>query len=436
MRWILIWMVMAMVVGAPRAGAQTLELSLDGDSGYDSNVFNGENARKSGVFTLSAHGAVSDDLERFAYRVSYAPRYHAYTNPNANNAFNHLVDLKGTYRFTPRTELKMSNSFAHTERIRQLEASPADPADPGDPNVNPQGERTLTRNKVDMSVRHLLTSRLTSNFYGEYTIYEYSDLRQEDSSYLAGNASMNYSLTKTTSVGGGGGFGLRAFDPSPFEPPPPPRVGEPAGADCSGESQPGSRSVNAQGYVSVTHAFDETTRVSVQAGPAYIDSNTFFCGFEDPVAGTNPLTMKSESSRVTWFAQVAADKRWKKLSGSTSYRRSEGVAGSGTGGAINDRVDAQIRWTIDQRWSARASGGWLQRVSTGGANAQSQDLETWRANVQLSRQMSQRSTVTLSASYVNQSTTGNVPFADSQTTSYQAYRVNLGFTYRFEPWRY
>jgi hypothetical protein len=416
-------MVLATLVGAMSAGAQTVDLSLESDTAYDSNVFNTEDEQASGVFRFNAPVAVYDELERASYRVSYEPSFLVYSRDGGDSAWNHRGYGEGTYNLTQRTEVTLTDSFTHSQRIRQAEGGA-----PTDPNVNQQGDRTLTRNTVSLAIQHLLSQRLSTNLAGEYTIYEYSDGRQEDSSYIGGSGGVNYLLTERTSIGGGAAMALRSFDPSPKIPL--------ASPFCPGESLPGTRSVSTQAYASIAHRFSETTRISVRGGPAQIDSKSSFCGLDPNFPST--FVMRASNTNLTWFAEVSAQKSWKLVSASATYRRSEGVAGSGSGSSINDLADAHLSWKIDQRWHAKVTGSWLRRSSTGiSADALSQDLTTWRAQGQLSRALSERLRTTLSVTYIDQSSSGGgIPGVVNSTTGFKATQVNFAITYRFEPWRF
>ena len=395
-----------------------MDLSLNGSGGYDSNPFGEENGTAEGVFGLLAVGSVMDTLESGSYRVGYSPNFLAYTDSPKSNQVYHAADVSANYILTRRTTIFLQDSFGYIKNIQR---------DSQSNSLNDQGNDALLRNSASLSVVHQFTQRLSNNTTGFWEVNDYVSGDQQGNSYVAAQSSVDYQLSLPLSVGVGGTVGYRSFDPT-----------RPASNSCNPNAKrPGSSSLNYSGFLTASYVWDPTTSFSVSAGPAQIDSRNFALVPTNPCP-SNPSTFdffyeRQERSRLTWFAAASASKSWKNIAANASYRRSEGVGGSGSGASINDSVNLGVSWKFGRLWSANAGGGWLRRQSSGIGGNQTQNLTTWRANATIARQLTQWSTVSVSGSYIDQETSGG---SGGATTSYDAIRVDAAFTYRFDPWHF
>jgi hypothetical protein len=424
-------LVVLAVVGARTSEAGELNLSVQSKVGYDSNVFNGNpDDVETAVIMFQPEGSVSDTLERGSYLVSYSPSYFINTSKNARNTWNHRVQVGGTYYFSPRTSLSLTDNFLFLEKMVY---SPSDPDD--DANIDDSNRQTTT-NAVDLSFNHLLTRRLSLFSNGRYKIYRYDRKRSEDSDNFGGSAGLRYMLNQQLSVGGGGQVSYWSFDSREPQ----------SSVVCGGESGPGSRTLSYSGFASANYQYDETTSFQMRAGPAWIDSKQFLC------TGLLPSDFdRQDTDQTTWFAEASLHKRWQHVKGSLSYQRSEGTYGSAGQTSVNDSVTGRLDWQPARFWDLELRLGWIRRSQEGARNTTTQvrqnpETNLFTAAFKVSRQIAKRTRVFADVSYrdqnqdVNLDNPLNLPPAFLPTTrdgdGFDTWRAFFGITYALDPIRY
>ncbi len=401
-------------------------------AGYDSNVFNLDDEDDSGVIAVEAWTSAEDELEQGSYRVEYNPTFFYNEDSDADNFWNHRANFTGSYRPSPRTTVTLSDSFARLEKLTFI-ANQATV----DPNIDDENRRT-TVNTVDLFASHMLTQRFSVYGAGQHTIYRFDRSQDEDNDYLQGTAGVNYALTPTLSVGGGGRYGYRSFDAQTNRALPgfPPNL-----RPCNGTDGPGARTRSASGFVSARYQYDENTSAELQAGPARVETRNYVC------PGFNTSYTPQDVNQTTWFASGELLRKWKQVQASVRYNRFEGLGGVGNT-TINDTLTARVRWQPARHWDVIVRGGWLRRVQNAARNPTTgvrvnTETTTWTLAGTIRRQLARRLSVSLDATYRNQDQDEKVsnpqgsPLVPGRFRgSFEAWRVFAGIRYELEPFRY
>jgi hypothetical protein len=410
------------------AEAGDLKLGAETKVGYDSNVFSrDDDVVDSAVFRLSAWGSVEDELEKGTYKLRYQPTFFINESSRAKNTWNHRASAEGVYHFSPRTSVRLVDEFAFLERVV---FAPGDPAP--DANINDSNRRT-TRNSLSLHFNHMLTRRTSLFTSANYTIFRFNRSRDEDNDAVSGDAGLNYALTKTITLGGGGQLSYRSFDAEKNR-----------SAFCFGEDGPGSRTVSYSGFGFGSYQYDENMSVNLRIGPARIETTQFRCP---------GLLQQFESEKVnqtTWFARGELVKRWKHVSSSLSYHRFEGFGGSVGSSTVNDTLLARVGWKLDRYWTLRLRGSWIRRVQDAARNPTTRakleiETTTWTIAGSVRRQLLKRLSASVDVSYRNQDLDNNysnplgVPPAflpPPRIGSYDGVLVFAGLRYELDPIRY
>ena len=423
-RGVACWLgILLLIPGIAEAGEA--KLGASSRLGYDSNVFNRHDAHDSAVWANSVWASVEDELERGSYLASYQPTF--FWNEAAKNTWNQRAIVSGSYLFTPHTVVTASNDFAYLEKlVLESEITP----DPGDSNVVDSSRKTI-RNTTNLSLNHHFTRRTSVYAVTDYTIYRFKRSEDEDSESITGFSGLNYVLSPTLTVGGGGQVSYRSLDAERNNT-----------AFCPGQNGPGSKTVSYSAFLSSAYQYDAETRAEVRAGPAWVDTADYVC---DGIQ-----FVRRNVDQTTWFAQAELIRQWSQhLNSSLRYRRSEGFGGVGTT-TINDDLIARLDWKPARWWNVGLRAGWLRRTQDAARNPTTQvrstnDTTVWTVAGTIGYQVLQRLRATVDVTYRNQdadtkvSNPLGVPQAfipASRGQSFEAVRVFAGIRYELDPIRY
>ena len=417
------WVLLVGMLVPRLVGAGELDLGARAGVGYDSNVFNRKPAVDSAVVQFEASGEARDELEFGTYRIRYEPSYTINTSKDAKNFWDNRAYAEGTYVFSPRTRLTLSDSFAVLEKIVYR---PNDPAPGPNSNIDDNNRRT-TRNVLSLSGSHLLDPLTTLWADTDYSINRYDRSNDTDNDYLAGQGGVYRVLSPRLRLGAGGSLSYRSFDSS----------GQ--GTDCQTNNVgtgPGSRTLAYSGFLTGAYQFDPTTSLELRAGPAWLETTTYVCA-QSALPPFNYYLRRTES-QVTWFAEGTLAKDWRNVSAKLTYTRSEGLGGAGTS-TVNDVLVGRVDWTPARFWDVGLRASWIQRTQQGVKQASgsqsSTDTTTWTVAGRVSRQILRHLRATLDASYrtQNQNRQGASSLAERD---FNAYRILVGIDYRYDPIRY
>lgn len=426
-RGVACWLgVLCLVPGIARAG----EVTLGGEmrAGYDSNVFSrdGQAEVDSGVIVLRGIGRVEDELERGSYSLWYRPSFFYNEAKQADNFWNQRATARGQYFFSPRTQVTVSEDFAWLEKIV------FSPDEQQNPNFD-DGVRRTTFNSLRLDGSHLLTKRLA--FFGgsNYDIYRFNRKTDEDSDNIAGNAGLRYALSSQLTVGAGGRFSYRGFDPrvnnfrttNPLDPP--------SDRICGGQDAPGTRTRTYSGFVLADYQFDENTSANLQAGPAFIENSQFVCS---DYATANGVWRREETNQTTWFAALELIRRWKRIDVSLGYTRQDGIGQGGTS-SINDFLTGRVTWKIQRFWTANLAASWVRREQDNARNAAINKNETMLYSIvgRSSYQLAEHLRAFVELSYRDQ-TQRVRPSGIIDENNFDAVRAFAGIRYELDPLRY
>ncbi len=409
------------------AAAGDVKLGAWSRLGYDSNVFNREDATGSAVWGNTVFLSAEDELERGSYKASYEPTF--FWNEAAKNTWNQRGVVEGTYLFSPRTSVHASNDFAYLEKlVLESEVTP----DPTDSNIVDSSRKTI-RNATNMSFNHSLTRRTSFYAVADYTIYRFQRSEDEDSDVISGYTGLNYALTQQLTVGGGGQYSYRTLDAESNR-----------SGDCGGLQGPGSRTRSYSGFLTVAYQYDEFTSGTVRAGPARVETVDYQCDVLQSVF------VRRDVNQTTWFAQGELLRRWTPtLDTSLRYKRAEGFGGVGTT-TINDDLIARLNWKPARFWNVSLRAGWLQRTQDAPRNPSTQvkstnDTTVWTIAGSVGYQLMRRLRATVDVSYRQQiadtsvSNPLNAPpnlIPRSRGEDFEAVRAFAGIRYEFDPIRY
>jgi hypothetical protein len=174
-----------------------------------------------------------------------------------------------------------------------------------------------------------------------------------------------------------------------------------------------------------------------------------------PFVGALPST---DDSNTTYFASATLSKQWEHWSGGLSYTRSAGQ--STAVASVSDVVSGGVGWRIARRWTANLSGSFQRReqanenfvLSPEVANQQPPGLpafspaarafavravqvdsgagvDVMTANLRVTYQLARRTSLSVSASWREQSFTGDASSLGGATSL----ALNVGLNYYFDP---
>ena len=428
-------------------GAEAAELNLAAETGvgFDSNTANRPSGTPLGdipaaTVRLGARGRLTGEFESGEYELSYSPEYFYNSSKQVADRWNQQASVIGTYRLSPRTNVSIRNYFLFFERL-VLAPLPFDSFDPDappppvdDPDLEEVSRRTI-RNVLEIGGSHMIRPRWSGYAGANYTIYRYTSEFDSDSDAFSGRLGTNYQLGRFLEIGMGMGASYRSFEGRQAQGlvtvvPPAVPVPTPDVPRCFGEASPRSRTLSYSAFATLSYQFDTTTRLQVQAGPARIESESYFCPQNTPsflfpqgeTTGASLAFRKNKTNQTTWFAQGELSKTWRRVQARLRFGRQQGL-GIGGNAAITDSVVAGLSWNWSRLWGLGLDGNWFRRDPFEGSGSSS-----WTASASLNRHFLQHLTGRISASYRSE--------AYSSPGAYQVWQVSLILRYALDPIRF
>lgn len=397
--------VVALLLGAPGAGAEELVLGIAASAEYDSNIFNASDDEEDDVILRA--GPLLELRRRrgdLTYQVNYEPRFENFVDQDGLNAWDHNAFGWINWRIGPRTNLRVSDRFILTRSLnRSFFAFDPDPLDPTDlpiTDVEVTRQRTKT-NTASLALSHSFTPRVSSTLDVGYTIFESDQENSFDGETLRGTLSGLYTLDSRNQVGGGFGVTRQSFD------------------DTS--TQAGGSSIFYRSFATWVHSFSPTFTLTVQAGPTYIDGDA--SGGAVRLALVDPFPFRNTSGGnlrlidastcptvddgspylsddcgllpteitgadadavrnapevlvrlvdtgedigeddITLFANIRLIKRWERWRLIGRYTRSDSQSSGVSQSSIVDALSVQVTWDPSPLWSAEWGASFTNRES-------------------------------------------------------------------------
>jgi len=395
---------------APIAGAEELDFSLSTTLEYDDNVFNSEedsttSQEEDFVFRVGPRLTLSRSRGDFTYSARYAIFWESFVEESGFDNFDHSLDLQGTWRLGPRTQVQFAERFRLTESVnRRFEFGEEEIV--SDPLLDePRGfeveRQDLVTNTASLRLVHQFTPRLEGQASLSFRIFRSDREDSFDSDSLSGSANLTYALDRNDRLGFGAGLSQQSIE----------------------GGRGGSNDTQFLRFFGIwSHIFDPNTSLSIQAGPTFVngeDNDSLFFAvlqgtqafpfettesggvrFVDPAtcptedgepflaercelfptefASTDPVTTfartapvnlveqfgnESTSGRLTFFANASFVKRWESWSTQVSFRRTDSTSSGRGGSTILNVFSGQLRWEPAVRWSATLTGTLSTRTS-------------------------------------------------------------------------
>ncbi len=247
-----------LVLGSPGA-AHEVQIGLQTTMDYDSNIFNSAgDVTDDGIWRFSPSIRLLHEQGDFTYDVRFVPRFETFIVQSDLEAWDYNVAALFGLRLGPRTQIRLSERFLQTRSLNRAEVllTPEEQVELGvigQPDI--EFNRNLTKqNVVDLSLTHGFSERLTGNLVGQYSIFIPELENNFTSSTYAATGSLDYALTRRTSIGGGLGYTHQLFEQT--------------------TTQDTTTTDFYRLFGRLTHQIDPTLTVSLQAGPSFIDSDT------------------------------------------------------------------------------------------------------------------------------------------------------------------
>jgi hypothetical protein len=239
------------------ASGADLGFSFAGAVEYDSNVYrvpdDSDRSKKDDViFRFTPRTTLTSDEGDFTYRLMYSVPFEQGVDSNKEiSDFDQIGRAELGYRLGDNTQFTVSNVTRYarsTTRPLQEDVASGDLA----PNVNSERSRIL-RSESEFAAIHNFAPRLSGNFRAGYSLFDTEQRDRSDTFTLSGTAGLNYVVDPKHTAGGGVSSTLQHFDDQP--------------------GLPGSDSYFYNIFASWVYRFDETTTITLSAGPTIIQTD-------------------------------------------------------------------------------------------------------------------------------------------------------------------
>lgn len=189
--------------------AAELQLGATGEYVYNSNFFNAANDEENAnSFQIGPNVALVDTDGRFRYDLTYTGGYQAYVDQDGVDAWESRLRVRGTYDFTRRTSIQVSNRFRDISNLRFSEQD----IELGDGALDPTRDRYF-RDDLEVELRHAFTRRLEGRLRAGYHWIDFEDnIDRNDSQAFDVGAELDYRLATPHVVGAGVGYTYQDFD--------------------------------------------------------------------------------------------------------------------------------------------------------------------------------------------------------------------------------
>jgi hypothetical protein len=224
---------------------------------YDSNVYrvpdNSDRSKKDdAIFRFTPRTTLTSDEGDFTYRLMYSVPFEQGVDSNKDiSDFDQIGRVELGYRLGDATQFTAGNV---TRYSRSTTRPLQEDVDSGglSPNLNSERSRIL-RSETEFSATHNFAPRLSGNVRAAYALFDTEQRDRSDTHTLSGSAGLNYVVNPKHTAGGGIATTWQHFDDLP--------------------GLPGSDSYFYNVFASWVYRFDETTTITLTAGPTLIQTD-------------------------------------------------------------------------------------------------------------------------------------------------------------------
>jgi len=374
----------AALLASASAQAVEVQLGLVDELEYHSNLFGEPNRGGQGrtneptdVFRSRVGPRVTarDPYGRLTFDLDYTGTFDWYVDEFDINAWENVLLGGAEYALSPRTTLRLEDSFLDLSSIRFTSQALND----GSFVLN-GGRTPFQRNSFGASLEHYFTQRFVGSLSvsNDWVDFAQND-DQADSLSMGASANLMYLLSPNDRIGFGATYTYQHFD---------------FGANTR-QAESWGRIID--GFLSWSRRFEGDWSISLAGGPGLTESDlantvrpplyvtrrgltpTFTSctsGRESscPIAGV-VLPPSNASSRIvvaggqkqdlTFFGQAGLSKRFEMWTVAANYSRRQANAAGDGAASTNDIARLSIEWEPSSRWSAYADAGWSRRTRVG-----------------------------------------------------------------------
>ena len=419
----------ALLVLPTPSAATDLTLSLGGFADYDSNVFRRDkNVKDDFLFRLRPAVRVHEDRgQDLDYSLRYTlPVEFSVNHGNELNDIDHWADVSVNYGPGRRWETFAENDFRYLRSTLRTTTIVDPGVPPGDPPLIDTGRDRVTLNRARVGGRYLFSERVTGSLETNHRLFETTRDNRQDNWEARARADLSYQLSPRHAFGSGLTFAHQDFEQSTA-----PLV------NGGGIVASTANSLNL--FLTWQWQIDETTGLSLTAGPAYIHIEQ-----DAPDSNVGFVDIDTTDDTVDVFVNTSLIRRWApNLNTAMRYTRSQGT-GAGVGGSlIRDAVGVSGQWKPRELWTLTIRGDWVLRQSVNDSNASrvinpiagnqqstEVDSERWSGQVRLSNRMFRNTDVFVQGVY-NQQTSEATTIQSAE--NFDGWIATVGFIHTFEP---
>jgi len=231
------------------AGAVEAVLGVEGQTGYNSNVFyQSTNVVSDGSLRMGPNITLRDQRGQLNWEISYRPSYEAYYTVHGINSVYQLGNGSLSWKPSAATEFYANDSFSYTPtRTSNFETNqPGLLATPGPVFAN----NFVTQNNGVVGLRHALAPRWLSELSISNSLANYQGSRYSNSMSTVAQAFATYVWSPTDQIGTGLGATRQTTEPP---------IGKTNGTNYY------------QLYGIWNHEFSPTWLLNINAGPTLVD---------------------------------------------------------------------------------------------------------------------------------------------------------------------
>jgi hypothetical protein len=235
------------------AGAVDLDLSAEGVTGYDNNVFRAKGDETGDVvFRLTPTVKLTSQDSKMGWSLQYRPTYEILAQHTEANELTHDVWGRFEYAFNEKTKISL---FEHYRRLHVLNY-PSDDGVDDESNVVPDDDirrETVDINDGSFSLSHVFSPKWSGQTNASYRLF-YTDRKNANhSKNFTGSQSFQYALNAANDVGFGASITAQMWDGFEF--------------------QPASNTFFYNLFGTWVRRFGDSTTLSLRVGPALIHTD-------------------------------------------------------------------------------------------------------------------------------------------------------------------
>jgi hypothetical protein len=235
------------------AGAIDLNLSAEGVTGYDDNIYRTSRDETDDlIFRLTPTVGFSSEESKMGWSLVYRPTYEIFAQHTDANELTH--DLRGEFDYI----LNDKTAMSLTNRYRRLEVLnfPLDDGVDDESNVVPDND--IRREKIDINdgsfgLNHAFSPKWSGQTNASYRLFYTSRKNSNDSKAFTGSQSFQYALNAANDVGLGASITAQMYDEFEF--------------------QPASNTFFYNIFGTWVRRFGERTTLSIRGGPTIINTD-------------------------------------------------------------------------------------------------------------------------------------------------------------------